>query len=506
MSPANKTIQPQAAPLSHLGDVPGSPSRNSAKGIDRRNILMGVVVLVVVAGAITTVLNSMSGNERSVTQQPTSEVVTGSTNNTPATNASDAPAPFAATQIQRNRDKAQSALAEFVEKQIELEENMDVAAWGQEELRAALAIAEQGDNHFLAERFSESLAAYSQATQAINEIIVLGDQVHQDHVDSAQQAFDNRDPALATQHIEAALSIKPDADAALLLQQRIAQLPQIITLIRDAKNHELGGRPEQALAIYDQILTIDPAFQGLAPLRQAAYQTQADNRVADALSRGFAALDRADFDAARRAFNQALKIEPGNDIALGGLAQVAKDNDLAIIKRQRQTAEAALATEDWAAAEAAYQAVLDLDANIQFARAGRNVAQSHAKSWDLLNKIKGAPDRLSNERLFLEASDIVKRATTLSHAGPKLSQVTQEVADLLELYRDPVDVVLISDNATDIIVSNVGRLGTFDRKSLKLRPGEYTIRGSQNGCRDIYLTIKVLPGIEPLDLSCPERL
>ena len=353
MSPANKTIQPQAAPLSHLGDVPGSPSRNSAKGIDRRNILMGVVVLVVVAGAITTVLNSMSGNERSVTQQPTSEVVTGSTNNTPATNASDAPAPFAATQIQRNRDKAQSALAEFVEKQIELEENMDVAAWGQEELRAALAIAEQGDNHFLAERFSESLAAYSQATQAINEIIVLGDQVHQDHVDSAQQAFDNRDPALATQHIEAALSIKPDADAALLLQQRIAQLPQIITLIRDAKNHELGGRPEQALAIYDQILTIDPAFQGLAPLRQGAYQTQADNRVADALSRGFAALDRADFDAARRAFNQALKIEPGNDIALGGLAQVAKDNDLAIIKRQRQTAEAALATEDWAAAEAA---------------------------------------------------------------------------------------------------------------------------------------------------------
>lgn len=77
---------------------------------------------------------------------------------------------------------------------------------------------------------------------------------------------------------------------------------------------------------------------------------------------------------------------------------------------------------------------------------------------------------------------------------------------MLQQYSNPVDVTLRSDNATDIIVSNVGRLGFFEEKVLSLRPGTYTIRGSQNGCRDLYLSIEVLPGIEPLDLSCQERI
>ena len=64
----------------------------------------------------------------------------------------------------------------------------------------------------------------------------------------------------------------------------------------------------------------------------------------------------------------------------------------------------------------------------------------------------------------------------------------------------------MSDNATDIIVSNIGRIGRFERRVLNLRPGQYTIRGSQSGCKDIYVSIEVLPGIEPIDLTCPERL
>ena len=101
---------------------------------------------------------------------------------------------------------------------------------------------------------------------------------------------------------------------------------------------------------------------------------------------------------------------------------------------------------------------------------------------------------------------ILEDAQNLNQAGPELEDLISQVTDLLVLYRDPVEVVLISDNNTDIIVSNVGRLGTFERKTLSLRPGQYTIRGSQNGCRDIFMSLDVLPGIDPIDVSCPERL
>ena len=39
-----------------------------------------------------------------------------------------------------------------------------------------------------------------------------------------------------------------------------------------------------------------------------------------------------------------------------------------------------------------------------------------------------------------------------------------------------------------------------------LQPGEYTIRGTANGCRDLYMKIEVIPGIQPVDLTCKEPL
>jgi hypothetical protein len=177
-----------------------------------------------------------------------------------------------------------------------------------------------------------------------------------------------------------------------------------------------------------------------------------------------------------------------------------------VIRAHQQQAEAAMSGENWQSAIDAYQAVLALDGNIQFAANGLNDAKAHLRAQRLLTKIASEPSKLSSESLFLQANDIVQSARELQHKGPTIDRLVNEVNELLTLYRDPVDVVLISDNATEIVVSNVGRLGRFERKSLSLRPGQYTIRGSQDGCRDIYLSVEVLPGIAPLNLSCPESL
>ncbi len=67
-------------------------------------------------------------------------------------------------------------------------------------------------------------------------------------------------------------------------------------------------------------------------------------------------------------------------------------------------------------------------------------------------------------------------------------------------------VTLLSDNFTEVVLSNIGRLGNFQSKVLSLRPGEYTIRGSARGCRDIFLTVTVLPGIAPIEVFCMETI
>ncbi|MEM7079443.1 MAG: tetratricopeptide repeat protein [Pseudomonadota bacterium] len=492
-------IAPKAAPLSHTATV---QRRNAADFLDWRFIALGVTVIGVVAFAL------LWNPEQRATAQTDRTSSSPSETSTPAETAGGSSreqlAPFAAAQRDLARNKAQDALAVFVERQIQLQDNMQVDTWGGEALRAALDAAQQGDSLFVDKRFDESIAAYNTASDKLGEIIAEGDALFAQRLAAATAAIDARDLEQAESLLSAAASIKPDEVQAV--RTRLDVLPQIISLLRTAKNHELSARYNEALASYDQVEQLDPATPGLAELRADISRAVGQEDLTSYISRGFAALDAKRFDRARSAFRSALQLDPNNAIAKGGLQQVDEQNDLSLIAAFRAQATTALAEERWLDARDAYDEVITIDPNLRFAVDGRDSALQHDKTMNLLTRITAEPYRLASEKLYVEATNIQQRATTLEHAGPKLNELSAQVAQLLLQYRDPVDVLLRSDNATDIIVSNVGRLGTFAEKTLSLRPGRYTIRGSQHGCKDIFLTIDVLPGIDALDLSCPERL
>ena len=185
---------------------------------------------------------------------------------------------------------------------------------------------------------------------------------------------------------------------------------------------------------------------------------------------------------------------------------MAQRYDLYVIEAAHKKAQEALNQEQWDVAAAAYDEILALDPNIQFALDGLAAAKAHKRVTTILREIIKAPTRLSSQALFLEAQDVLNQGQKLSLAGPELAGRLKEVERILNLYSDPVELILLSDNATDITISNVGRIGVFEEKKLIVRPGQYTIRGSQSGCRDLFMSVEVIPGIQPLDLSCPERL
>ena len=78
--------------------------------------------------------------------------------------------------------------------------------------------------------------------------------------------------------------------------------------------------------------------------------------------------------------------------------------------------------------------------------------------------------------------------------------------ETLQVYANPVPVVLRSDNRTEITLSTVGALGSFEEKRLELRPGAYTVVGSRDGCRDVREQIVVRPNMGPVDIRCTETL
>ncbi len=74
--------------------------------------------------------------------------------------------------------------------------------------------------------------------------------------------------------------------------------------------------------------------------------------------------------------------------------------------------------------------------------------------------------------------------------------------------RTPVAVVIESDGLTEVAVSRVGRLGTLTRRTVDLRPGEYTVTGSRRGYRDVRRRLTVSAGtiVPPVVVRCEEAL
>ena len=79
---------------------------------------------------------------------------------------------------------------------------------------------------------------------------------------------------------------------------------------------------------------------------------------------------------------------------------------------------------------------------------------------------------------------------------------------LLVEVRTPVAVVLESDGQTQVVVHKVGRLGAFERKTLDLKPGTYTVVGTRSGYRDVrrQLVVKPAAALPPLVVRCEEAI
>jgi hypothetical protein len=124
----------------------------------------------------------------------------------------------------------------------------------------------------------------------------------------------------------------------------------------------------------------------------------------------------------------------------------------------------------------------------------------------VLGRILQNPEKLSSDKLYQEARQILERAEALEPRGPRLKGQIADVRTILDTYANPVAVVLRSDNRTEVTVSSVGALGSFEEKRLELRPGAYTVIGSRDGCRDVREQIVVRPNMNPVDIRCAETL
>ncbi len=506
MSNQPELIKPKAVPLSH------ATAARRGRGRDLRKLV--VYLLFPLAGAMLFALFAFAPQFLAPEPVPGTRKedraivgdITGEGTRSPPDTRASKPPPFEALRRQQARTEAQDELARFVELEIELRDSLEVAGWADEALDAAKELAHRGDESFVEERHAEAIEHYRAAADSLATLLIEGHSRFEAALANTLRALRDRDPREAENWLKQARMIKPEDAELLALTVRAGHLSEIIELFREAHNQELAGQWDDAIATYGRIRALDPATQGLDPALAKARREQSAQRLQSFLSAGFAQLSKDRLQAAQASFNKALSLDPENGAALGGLQQVEEQRLVKKVARLQREATQATAGEDWPAAIQAFEAILAMDANIQFARTGLAEATLQAETLAALRAIVAQAAGLSSDRRFAEARATLARAKEISPRGPLLAKSIAKARALLDRQATPVPVVLQSDNATEILLSNIGPLGKFSELRLDLRPGAYTLIGSRDGCRDVRTTITVRTGMPPVDIRCQEVL
>jgi hypothetical protein len=225
------------------------------------------------------------------------------------------------------------------------------------------------------------------------------------------------------------------------------------------------------------------------------------------VSEGLAALERGAYAEAEGAFARAEAARPGTSAVADAMKRVEEGRRVQALARHRARGEAAEAREDWRGALVEYDAALALDPQVAFAVAGRARSLPRAELDQRLASYLQRPERLQAEAVAREAERVLEQAAGGSF-GPRLEQQRAALERLLREARTPVDVSLVSDGQTEVVVLRVGPLGTFREKSVRLRPGSYVVVGKRAGYRDTRKTLLVSPTRTPppLDVRCDEAL
>lgn len=407
----------------------------------------------------------------------------------------------------RARFEAEATLGELLSA-YEILELRGVERWAPREYRDSRALYADGDAAYLKKDFAYAKELYLGALSALEPLYERIEPTFEKAYADATAAFAAGDRLEALRLFELAVAITPSHPGAQAGYERAKNLEAVQRLVEQGLDYEADLELEAAQRSFEQAAELDPLWQpaldGVERVKSIRTKMEFDTRM----SEGFSALIAGDYLTARAAFRVAQQLIPHSNEPADGLLQVEQGLRLQDIATLEQEALSLQRDEHWDAVVQTYEEILKIDNTLEFAKSGLTQAREMQALHERLDKLIAEPDRLSVPSVMQNATMLVVNVTTRQDVGPRLAAQRDELSRLLKRAATPLTVSLLSDNVTDVAIYKVGRLGTFMRKELDLRPGTYVAVGSRPGYRDVRLEFRVAPEveIEPVVVQCEEPI
>jgi hypothetical protein len=476
----------------------------SGSGISPRTLGISLAILVLILIGVVFVLPSTVSTDK---DQPTDDIERAADEERETETVDEEVALPDRDERVVARSDTEAVLGQLLSKMATLE-GRAVQRWGGLRFKQAKEIYDAGDAAYLARDYATASEKYGDAITAIDPLLDEVDDVFAKTFSDAQAALESANTIDALRLFELAVAISPSHAGAQAGYLRAMNLETVLSLTDHGFTFEKDLDFAAARQSFERAVEIDPRWEpaqvGLARVKETMRQMEFDMRMTE----GLMAISDGYYDAARAAFRMAKELKPESPEPADGLLQVDQEIRLNRIRDLEQQSLAQQANEEWESAIGTFQAILEIDDSLEFAQTGLQQAQQMTALHEQLDTYIAKPDSLSSSSTMQRATMMVVDITRMPNVGPRLSSQRDELSRLLKRAATPLQVQLVSDNATDVSIYKVGKLGSFATHELSLRPGKYVAVGSRAGFRDVRLEFQIGPELEarPIVIRCEEAI
>jgi len=393
----------------------------------------------------------------------------------------------------QQRADAEKALQDFLRLQAQPDLN-NAEIWSAESWTMAMDTALQGDESFGEGRFAAALELYQSAGSQLQALIDNRDQLQQQSLADGWLHLQNNLITDASATFERVLAMHADNQQAQSGLARAAVRREVLELFDAGQQAEVAANLQLAARAYFSALQLDPLY---VPAKEALVTVEnALNELAfqDAMGEALRALDDGNFASAEKALNEAAKISPDEQVVKNVRQRLLSARRQDGLMKLRVKSEQSVINEQWTAAIQSYQQALAIDSKASFAVNGLTRAQKKQRLHQQLDHYLADTTRLFSDEPLNNAGQLLAVNQSISKSEPILAGKIARLQEAVRLAKLPVDLLILSDNLTEVTIYKVGRLGIFEQKELSLRPGKYTITGSRQGFKDVLKVIELEPG------------
>jgi tetratricopeptide (TPR) repeat protein len=272
-------------------------------------------------------------------------------------------------------------------------------------------------------------------------------------------------------------------------------------LLASGQDYERSGKLTSAQADYQKAQQLDPENKDAPKAYQRVTDIIADQKFQQLVSEGLSAYHKKDFQRAKQRLLSAKYLRPGSKEVISALAQVDQGIRSARIESLRQKGVKAEKTENWEKSLQAYQTVLKIDNNLQFAVQGEKRSLQQIEIDNQIAYFLENPGNLESDLQLENALLFIRQVDVMTPKGPNRTKALESLKRIVSAAQTPVKLIIESDNQTEVVLYRVGKLGRFDTREIQLRPGTYTVLGARDGYKDVRKQIVIKPGQGPLNVS-----